>query len=54
MLDLLYLALSAGFFALMLAYVRACARLGRAPVADDPGRGAPSPMNPRLRGDDGQ
>jgi hypothetical protein len=53
-LDLLYLALSAGFFALMLAYVRACARLGRAPVADDPGRGAPSSMDPRLRGDDGQ
>ncbi len=28
MLDLLYVLLSVGFFALMLLYVRACARLG--------------------------
>lgn len=54
MLDLLYIALSAGFFALMLAYVRACARLGRAPIADDASRGAPSPMDSRVRGNDGQ
>lgn len=54
MLDLLYIALSAGFFALMLAYVHACARLGRSPVADDPTRGAPSPMDSRFHGNDGQ
>ena len=54
MLDLLYLALSAGFFALMLAYVHACARLGRASVTDDASRGAPSPMDSRFRGNDGQ
>jgi hypothetical protein len=36
MLDLLYVAATIGFFALMLAYVAACARLGRA--ADDEGR----------------
>ena len=29
MLDLLYVALTVGFFALMLAYVRGCERLGR-------------------------
>jgi len=35
MLDLLYVALTVGFFALMLAYVRGCARLGREPGAQD-------------------
>ena len=29
MIDILYIALSVGFFALMLAYVRGCERLGR-------------------------
>jgi hypothetical protein len=33
MLDLLYVALTIAFFALMLGYVRACALLGR----DEPG-----------------
>jgi hypothetical protein len=35
--DALYLAGTAGFFALMLAYVRGCARLGgaQAPAAGD-------------------
>lgn len=28
MLDLIYIALTVGFFGLMLAYVRACGRLG--------------------------
>ena len=28
MLDVMYVALSAGFFALMLVYTRACDRLG--------------------------
>ena len=30
MLDFLYVTATIGFFALMLAYVAACARLGRA------------------------
>jgi hypothetical protein len=29
MLDLIYLVVTVAFFALMLAYVRACERLGR-------------------------
>ncbi len=29
MMDLLYVSLTVGFFAAMLAYVAACARLGR-------------------------
>jgi hypothetical protein len=29
MLDILYMSITAGFFALMLAYTRACERLGR-------------------------
>ena len=32
--DILYLALTVGFFALMLAYVRGCERLGRDAGAD--------------------
>ena len=37
MLDLLYLALTVGFFAAMLAYVRGCAHLGGAAGADAAG-----------------
>jgi hypothetical protein len=33
--DLLYVALTLGFFALMLAYIRGCARLGRDAGAPD-------------------
>jgi hypothetical protein len=29
MTDLIYIALTLGFFGLMIAYVRGCARLGR-------------------------
>lgn len=39
MIDILYIALSVGFFALMLAYVRGCERLGREPSAN----GEPKP-----------
>lgn len=39
MLDLIYIALTMGFFALMLAYVRACARLGRGAPTEDASRG---------------
>jgi hypothetical protein len=35
MLDLLYVALTVGFFALMLGYVRGCERLGRPTGAPD-------------------
>jgi hypothetical protein len=35
MLDLLYVALTVGFFALMLAYIRGCERLGREAGAED-------------------
>jgi hypothetical protein len=34
MRDFIYFALTAGFFALMLAYVRACAALGRTSEAE--------------------
>jgi hypothetical protein len=33
MTDILYIALSVAFFALMLVYVRGCERLGREPGA---------------------
>lgn len=35
MLDLAYIALTVAFFALMLAYVRGCERLGRDASAED-------------------
>jgi len=35
MLDLLYVALTVGFFALMLGYVRGCERLGRTSGEDE-------------------
>lgn len=54
MLDLIYIALSLGFFALMLAYVHACARMGRSAPAEDASRGAPSPMDSRVRGNGGE
>ena len=38
MLDLAYVALTLVFFALMLAYVRACAALGRAGAPEAPGQ----------------
>jgi hypothetical protein len=37
MIDLLYLAGSVAFFALMLGYVAACARLGRAGAREERG-----------------
>ena len=43
MLDLAYAAATAAFFALMLAYVRGCARLGAAP--DGPGPSAAVPAD---------
>ena len=39
MIDVLYLAGTVGFFALMLAYVAFCERLGRASASDDAGAG---------------
>lgn len=43
MLDLVYVAGTLGFFALMLAYVQGCARLGRSdaatPAAGSDGQG---------------
>lgn len=38
MLDILYVVATVGFFALMLAYVRGCARLGgdAVPAAPEP------------------
>ena len=35
MLDVVYISLSAVFFALMLAYVRACERLGTKPDGEE-------------------
>ena len=35
MLDLLYIAITIAFFAIMLAYVRGCKVLGREPVHED-------------------
>jgi hypothetical protein len=35
MLDLLYIALTVGFFALMLGYISGCERLGRDAGAQD-------------------
>jgi hypothetical protein len=35
MLDILYIAISIGFFALMLAYVRACQLLGERDESKD-------------------
>ena len=35
MLDLIYVATTAAFFALMLAYVRGCAALGREESTED-------------------
>jgi len=34
-LDLLYILLTVGFFALMLAYVRGCERLGREETGEE-------------------
>ena len=38
MIDLIYIATTVAFFALMLAYVAACRRLGRAGSAEQAGR----------------
>ena len=35
MLDLLYVAITIAFFAIMLAYVRGCKVLGREPARED-------------------
>lgn len=35
MLDIIYIALSIGFFAIMLAYVRACQMLGQRDESKD-------------------
>lgn len=35
MLDLAYIALTVVFFALMIAYVRGCERLGREPTGEE-------------------
>jgi hypothetical protein len=35
MMDVLYIALSGGFFALMLLYVAACERLGQKETGDE-------------------
>ena len=42
MIDLAYVLGTAAFFALMLAYVRGCERLGRAAAADGARAGAPA------------
>jgi hypothetical protein len=36
MLDAIYVLVSLAFFALMLAYVRACARIGLGPASPTP------------------
>lgn len=38
MMDIVYVAATVAFFALTLAYVRACAALGRSSNADEAGR----------------
>ena len=35
MFDLLYVAITVAFFAIMLAYVRGCKALGREPTSED-------------------
>lgn len=35
MLDIIYIAVTVAFFALMLAYVRGCERLGREETGED-------------------
>ena len=35
MLDVAYIALTVAFFALMIAYVRGCERLGREPTGEE-------------------
>lgn len=36
MIDVVYIAATAGFFAVMLLYVRACARLGERDAHEEP------------------